>query len=111
MTLVIEREAPPWQQDATGAVRVGTSRVLLELVIRAFQDGVSAEAIVQRYSTLLLSDVYRTIGYYLHHREAVDVYLQRREQLAAEVQQQLGEVQPDLGQIRDRLLARQGEIC
>lgn len=111
MTLVIERESPPWQQDATGAVRVGESRVLLELVIRAFQDGVPAEAIVQRYSTLLLSDVYTTIGYYLRHQEAVEVYLNRREQLAKEVQQRLSTVQPDLGQIRDRLLSRKNQTC
>lgn len=33
-------------------------KVLLELVIRAFQDGAAPESIVQRYSTLSLSDVY-----------------------------------------------------
>ena len=52
MNLVLEVEAPPFREDATGAIRVGNSRVLLELVIRAFQDGASPESIVQRYSTL-----------------------------------------------------------
>jgi uncharacterized protein (DUF433 family) len=107
MSLVLECETPPLREDATGAIRVGNSRVLLELVIRAFQDGASAESISQRYSTLSLSDVYTTIGYYLRHHEAVEAYLNRREQLAGEVYQRLSSVQPDLSVIRSRLLARQ----
>lgn len=41
MSLVLEREAPPLREDETGAIRVGNSRVLLEVVLRAFQDGAS----------------------------------------------------------------------
>jgi uncharacterized protein (DUF433 family) len=107
MSLVLECEMPPLHEDATGAIRVGNSRVLLELVIRAFQDGASPESIVQRYSTLSLSDVYTTIGYYLRHQDAVEAYLNRREQLAQSVRQRLSNVQPDLSLIRSRLLAQQ----
>ncbi|MBC6473900.1 MAG: DUF433 domain-containing protein [Hormoscilla sp. GM102CHS1] len=82
MNLVLEREAPPLREDETGAIRVGNSRVLLELVIIAFQDGASPESIVQQYSTLSLSDVYATIAYYLRHQEAIEAYLDRREELA-----------------------------
>ncbi len=46
MNLVLERETPPLREDETGSVRVGNSRVLLETVIRAFQDGASPESIV-----------------------------------------------------------------
>lgn len=106
MSLVLEVEAPPFREDATGAIRIGNSRVLLELVIRAFQDGASPESIVQRYSTLLLSDVYTTIGYYLRHQEAVESYLEHREQLAESIHQRLSAVQPDLSLIRSRLLAQ-----
>ena len=107
MSLVLERETPPLREDETGAIRVGNSRVLLEVVIRAFQDGASPESIVQRYSTLSLSDVYSTIGYYLRHQDAVKSYLNHREQLAESVQQRLSSVQPDLSLIRSRLLAQQ----
>jgi uncharacterized protein (DUF433 family) len=106
MNLVLEREAPPLLQDESGAVRVGHSRVLLETVIRAFQDGASPESIVNRYSTLSLSDVYNTIGYYLRHKSAVEVYLSQREQLAESVQQRLSSIQPDLSFIRTRLLSQ-----
>ena len=104
MNLVLERETPPLYEDKTGAIRVGNSRVLLETVIRAFQDGASPESIVHWYSTLSLSDVYNTIGYYLRHQDAVEMYLSQREQLAESVQQRLSSIQPDLSFIRSRFL-------
>ncbi len=107
MSLVLECESPPLREDETGAIRIGDSRVLLELVIRAFQDGASPETIVQRYPTLSLSDVYITIGYYLRHHQEVESYLNEREQLAESVRQRLSEIQPDLSLIRARLLAQQ----
>ena len=109
MSIVLQQELPPLIEDSTGAIRVGKSRVLLELVIRAFEDGASPESIVQRYSTLSLSDVYNTIGYYLRHHQEVEKYLSHREQLANSVQERLSNTMPDLSQIRSRLLA-QGDI-
>ena len=107
MSLVLERETPPLREDENGAIRVGNSRVFLEIVIRAFQDGASPESIVHRYSTLFLSDVYNTIGYYLRHQTKVETYLNQREQLAQLVQQRLSTIQPDLSLIRNRLLSQQ----
>lgn len=92
MNLVLEHETPPLREDRTGSVRVGNSRVLLETVVRAFQDGASPESIVKRYSTLSLSDVYNTIGYYLRHQDAVEAYLSHRERLAESVQQHLSDI-------------------
>ncbi|PSB04114.1 hypothetical protein C7B76_32240 [filamentous cyanobacterium CCP2] len=106
MNLVLDREAPPLHEDETGAIRVGNSRVLLETVVRAFQDGASPESIIHRYTTLSLSDVYNTIGYYLRHQDAVEAYLSQREQLAEAVQQRLSDIQPDLSSIRARLLSQ-----
>jgi uncharacterized protein (DUF433 family) len=57
----VRTEAPPLNEDASGALRVGSSRVLLEIVVRAFQDGATPETIVQRYSTLELADVYAVL--------------------------------------------------
>ena len=106
MSLVLEREAPPFKEDESGAIRIGNSRVLLELVVRAFQDGASAESIVQRYSTLSLSEVYTTIGYYLRHQQEIESYLNERDRLAESVRQKLSDIQPDLNLIRSRLLAQ-----
>jgi uncharacterized protein (DUF433 family) len=100
---IVQAEAPPIREDADGALRVGNSRVLLELVIRAFQDGATPEAIVQRYSTLALADVYAVITYYLRHRSEIEAYLTKREQNAQEVREKLEKQQGDLSEIRARL--------
>lgn len=106
MAFIVQSEAPPLREDATGALRVGNSRVLLELVIRAFQDGATPETIVQRYSALTLPEVYAVVAYYLRHTDDVEAYLARREQKAEEVRGRTESQQGDLGPIRARLLAR-----
>ena len=40
MEIALQHEAPPLRWDVSGALRVGRSRVLVELVLHAFQDGV-----------------------------------------------------------------------
>lgn len=106
MSVVIQTEAPPLRQDSSGALRVGMSRVLLELVIRAFQDGATPETIAQRYPTATLPDIYAVIAYYLGHRADVEAYLAERERQAGEVRQRIESQQGDLTEIRRRLLAR-----
>src|SRR2546421_12702298 len=85
MAFPVQSEAPPMREESDGTLRVGSSRVLLELVIRAFEDGATPEAIMQRYETLSLPDVYGVIAYYLRHRQAVEAYLARREREAQEI--------------------------
>jgi uncharacterized protein (DUF433 family) len=106
MPFTAKIEAPPLREDAAGALRVGDTRVLLELVIRAFQDGSTPEAIVQRYSTLTLPDVYAVITYYLRHRGEVEEYLEQREQKAEAIRPRIDSQQGDLSDIRARMLAR-----
>ena len=106
MAFVPQAEAPPLREDASGALRVGESRILLELVIRAFQDGATPETIVERYATLALGDVYAVIAYYLRHRGEIEESLAGRERKAEEVRQRIEDQQGDLSEIRARLLAR-----
>jgi uncharacterized protein (DUF433 family) len=102
----LQAESPPLHQDSDGSLRVGNSRVLLEMVIRAFQDGATPEAIAQRYSTLALPDVYAAIAYHLRHPQEIEDYLARREQAAGAIASQVGQHQRDLSELRARLLAR-----
>lgn len=104
MAFTLQAETAPLREDAAGALRVGNSRVLLELVIRAFQDGATPETIVQRYSTLELPDVYAVVAYYLRHPSEVEGYLARREQKAEEVRQRIESQQGDLSEIRARVV-------
>jgi uncharacterized protein (DUF433 family) len=107
MEMILQAEAPPLRRDETGALRLGSSRVLLELVIRAFQDGATPESIARNYSTATLPDIYAAIAYYLRHRGEVEAYLAEREQQAKDVRQRIESHQGDLADLRGRLLARQ----
>ena len=51
--------------------RVGIETVLYEYIHR----GQTAEEIADRFDVLTLEQVYATILYFLHHREAVSAYL------------------------------------
>jgi hypothetical protein len=82
----------------------------LELVMRAFQDGATPEAIAQRYPTATLADIYAVIAYSLRHREDIEAYLAEREQQAQEVRQRIERHQGDLADLRARLLARQRSV-
>jgi uncharacterized protein (DUF433 family) len=106
MTIAIQSETPPLVPDENGAIRVGSSRVLLEIVIQSFQDGATPEAIVQRFPTLQLSDAYAAIAYYLRHPGEVETYLRQRESQAQEIQNHIQKNQRDLSDIRARINAR-----
>jgi uncharacterized protein (DUF433 family) len=107
MEITLPPEAPPLSWDASGALRVGRSGVLVELVMHAFQDGATPEAIAQRYPTATLADIYAVIAYYLRHREGIEAYLDAREQRAEAVRQCIEHHQGDLSDLRKRLRARQ----
>lgn len=107
-TLVIKTEPIPLETDADGVVRVGGTRVTLDTIVTAFQDGASAEEIVYQYPSLNLADVYSVVGYYLQRRAAVELYLRKRQRQAEEVREQ-NEARFDPRGIRDRLLARRAE--
>jgi hypothetical protein len=79
----------PLREDPPGVFRVGSSRVLLELVLGAFNRGESPEGIVRSYRTLVRADVYAVISRYLADPEPFDRYLQDREQESDAVRCQL----------------------
>ena len=105
MAIKITTEAVPLAMDNDGVIRVAGTRVTLDTVIAAFNEGATAEEIVADYSSLDLADVYAVISYYLHNSADVDVYLIERQQQAKKIRQQ-NEARFDPHGIRDRLLAR-----
>jgi hypothetical protein len=97
--------AVPLWEDPPGVFRVGKSRVLLELVLRAFLRGESPEGIVRSYRVLQLADVYAVIGRYLANPAPFDTYLRQCEQQAAKVRSEIEGAQgPGIG--KDQLLSR-----
>jgi uncharacterized protein (DUF433 family) len=104
-TLNIQPISPPLSSDKNGVVKVGGTRVTLDTVVRAFLRGATAEEIAQQYPTLILSDIYATISYYLQNSKEVDNYLEKRRKFAQSVKVE-NQRRLDPQGIRDRLLAR-----
>ncbi len=98
--------AIPLRADPPGVLRVGNSRVLLELVIRAFQRGQTPESIVQSYTTLGLPDVYAVVSYYLTNPGPIDAYLSQCDDRAAETRHKIEASQPPRANLRELIMAR-----
>lgn len=96
----------PLFDDGQGGLRVTGTRVLLERIVHAFQDGATPEGIVQSYDTLDLADVYAVLTWYLRNKAEVDDYLRKRAEEAAVIRQQIEARQPDRADLRARLSAR-----
>src|SRR5690348_3445906 len=75
----------PLRTDEHGAIRIGQTRVLLELVIHAYYMGETPEGIVDSYPSLTTADVYAVIGYYLANREEIDAYVRQRDEQADQI--------------------------
>jgi uncharacterized protein (DUF433 family) len=110
VSLIIQTSPSPLRTDEYGVVRVGDSQVVLDLVIRAFNNGADAEGIVHGYPTLYLADVYAAIAYYLRNRKEVDEYLQARREEAGRLRQEIEAKQPDRAELRAKLLTRKAQM-
>ena len=95
----------PLRTDPDGVIRVGGTRVTLDTLVAAFEEGATPEEIAHQYPSLDLADVYAVIGYYLRNREEADAYLQQRQETSSKVRAQ-NEARFDPWGLRDRLLAR-----
>ena len=105
MTLAILAEPAPLQANEDGVILVGKTRVTLDTVVSVFNQGATAEEIVNRYPSLNLADVYATIAFYLKHQSEVEAYLQQRQQQAQEIRV-INQERFDPQGLRDRFLAR-----
>jgi len=110
MPFPIQTDPVPLRVDEYGVIRVGDSQVLLDIVVREFNNGAYPEAIVHGYSTLKLADVYDVIAYYLRHREEVDAYLRARREEAQKLREEIEAKQPGRAELRAKLLARKAQM-
>lgn len=98
-------EAVPIRIDVDGVRRIGKTRVTLDTIISAYQEGATAEEIALAYSSVSLADIYSIIAYYLRRQAEVDAYLDKRQKQAKLVRQENENRFLAVG-IRERLLAR-----
>ena len=102
--LPLQAEPPPLRVDEGGAVRVGQSRVSLDLVVEQYENGMAPEDMVRVYDTLVLADVHAVIAYYLRHHDEVRAYLKRRAEEAEALRLKIEAERPRVS--REELLAR-----
>ncbi len=107
MSITIQTDPVPLKMDEDGTIRVGGTRMTLDLILAEHHAGASPEQIAADYDVLLLGDVYATIGYYLHHRAEIDTYLEQRRRAVEELRGKIEDKHPREGR-RERLLARRG---
>jgi uncharacterized protein (DUF433 family) len=67
--------SPYLEPVAPGALRIAGTRVGLEHLIWAYNDGFTAEELALQYRTVTLEQVHGVIAYYLANKAAVDEYL------------------------------------
>lgn len=106
MSLVLETTPIPLEQTNDGVILVSGTRISLDVIVEAFQDGATPEEIVVQYNSLTLPIVYSVISYYLQHITAVEKYLKERRKQAAKTKK-LNESRANSQGLRARLLARQ----
>jgi len=102
----------PIRRDDDGSIRVGGTRVLLDIIIACYHQGDTPERIHEGFPTVKLADIYAVITYYLENREAVDEYIRQREEEAEELRRKMEAEHPEIFALQNRLrekLAKQRE--
>ena len=102
--LLLHADLPPLRVVEGGAVRVGNTRISLDLVVEQYENGMTPEDMVRAYDTLILADVHAVIAYYLRHRDEVRAYLKQREEGAENLRAKIEAERPRVS--REEILAR-----
>jgi uncharacterized protein (DUF433 family) len=89
---VPERIDLPLRTEADSTIRVGKTRVTLDVVINEYLNGSAPDEMAANFDVLNPADVHLVIGYYLAHRAEVDAYRHKRE---AEAEQHRQEMEAD----------------
>lgn len=106
MSFPIEPLVVPLRWHEGGVLRVGDTRISVDVVVNEHNAGVRPEEIVQAYPTLSLPDVYAVIAYYLCHRDSVQSYLAQRQAEAAALRQEIEAHQSPQDALRRKLMER-----
>lgn len=98
-------ETIPVRADEHGVMRVAGTRVSLDSLVFAFQDGSSPESIAEQFDVRTLADIYLIPGFYLRHRAEVDEYLLEQQRSGEALRLEWEQKCPSAG-LRQRLLDR-----
>lgn len=98
-------ESIPLTSDETGTIRIGGTRITLDVFAGIFRQGATPEQIADQFPSLNLPDVYAVVTWMLRHPDELNEYLSRRHAEAAEIRAKVEALCPPDG-FRARLLAR-----
>jgi uncharacterized protein (DUF433 family) len=96
----------PLQVDEEGTIRIGSTRITLDVLLGDYRRGMSPKQIAEQLDSLTVADVYGALAYYHRHKDELDAYLQERADAAARRKLEIEAIQPSFDQIRARILAR-----
>lgn len=102
--LTLSAQMPPLRVDDGGAVRVGGTRITLDLIVSQYDSGMTPEDMVRAYDTLKIEDVYAVLAYYHQNRTAVRQYMDQRKHEAATLRAEVEGQRPRIS--RDDLMKR-----
>lgn len=89
MTITLHADPVPLRVDEAGAIRVGDSRVTLDVLLEYLRTGMTAEEIARGLDSLTLADVHGALSYYFRHRVEMDEYLHARASEAQSLRDQI----------------------
>jgi uncharacterized protein (DUF433 family) len=89
VTITLHTDPVPLRVDETGAIRVGKSRVTLDVLLQYWRLGMRPEEIARGLDTLTLADIHGALAYYHRHQTEIDDYLRRREEEAEQLRHQI----------------------
>lgn len=89
MHLASVAQPPPLREDAHGVIRVGETRVTLESLVAAYDQGAGAEELALRFPSLGLAAIHAALGFYLSHQQLLQPYLEQQQRASAELRQRL----------------------
>jgi predicted DNA-binding antitoxin AbrB/MazE fold protein/uncharacterized protein (DUF433 family) len=102
--LPLYADGPPLRMDEGGVIRVGRSRVSLDVVVEQYENGMTPEDMARAYDALELADIHAVVAYHLRHRNEVNAYLKRRIEEAEALRARVEAERPRVS--REELLAR-----
>jgi uncharacterized protein (DUF433 family) len=100
-------EPVPLWTDKRGDIRVRGTRILFDVIIDCYRQGMSPEDITNGYPNLGLADVHAILAYYFRHQPTMDEYLQKRDEDSQKIRQEIESRQKPLS---DALKARMDAI-
>src|SRR5436309_1649321 len=95
MTMTLHSDPVPLRVDDTGAIRVGESRVTLDVLLQYWRMGMKPEEIARGLDTVSLADIHGALAYYLRHQTEIDQYLRQREEEAELLRKQINAANAD----------------